>query len=85
MPRFKVPVGSKTPEQTLEALKGAGMDRFGPAFSPVTRDPESEWSAAPKMTAFVEATTADAAEARVREIVGTDCEVGPAAQELDGQ
>ncbi len=75
MPLFKVLVVSETPEETSRALDAAGIPKIGPAFAGFVSSPES-WSVSPKMTPIFDAESANAAETRIREIVGSECDVG---------
>jgi hypothetical protein len=76
MLRFKVPFASDSPEQARQALDRAGIPTFGPALAGHS-NPES-WKIGPRMTTVLEADSGEAAEARVREVVGDGCRVGPA-------
>lgn len=79
MPRFKVPVLSETPDLARKALDAAdGISWFG-ATSRVDGEGHGP-SAGPRMTAILKADHRDAAEQRVREVVGEQCEVGPAVE-----
>jgi hypothetical protein len=77
MPRFKVPVVSETPAETSRALDAAGIPKVGPTFTRFTSS-DGDWRIGPRMTPVFDAENADAAEARVREVVGSECEVGKA-------
>jgi hypothetical protein len=76
MPPFNVVVVSTTPEQTKEALERAGIPTLA-AFSYVAGALNEGVSVGPRMTAVVEARTDVDAVARVREVVGEDCNIQP--------
>jgi hypothetical protein len=84
MQRFKVAVVSHNPEETRRALVSApGISVFGAADHMITERPLAEhdalaFSSGHLMTTRLEADSAEAAEHRVREVVGGGCEVGPA-------
>lgn len=78
MERYRVQVRAETPERrqaAFEAIEAAGL----PCLTLTMDTPESP---TPPMRgqsfAGVEAENSAAAEAKVREIVGDDCNVGPA-------
>ena len=77
MPRFNVRVESDSPVQTKQALDAAGIPTIGPPMAGYPRNQEI-WIAGPRMTAVMDADSAEAAEAHVSEVVGSDCQVGPA-------
>lgn len=77
MPTFKVRVVSKTPVETADALNRAGIRPWGPVFTEF-RSGTGSPSAMQSMTPELDAENAAAAEARVREVIGDACEVGPA-------
>ena len=76
MPRFNVSVESDSPVQTKQALDAAGIPTIGPPMAGYPRNQEI-WIAGPKMTAVIDAASAEAAEAHLLEVVGGDCRVGP--------
>jgi hypothetical protein len=75
MPTFKVAVtSSDNPQEAREALDRAGIPTIGPAFAHHVGSPEGG-KFGPRMAAVFEADTEDAAVARVREVVGAECQV----------
>lgn len=82
MARFNVPVTCEAPEQAAKALDGARIPRFGPGEIKYTDTPDPPL-VVPSMFARIDADDATAAEVRVREIVGDDCQVGPAEVAVD--
>jgi len=76
MSRFSVPVTTKAPEETCKALDAAGVPKVGPTFSRYTASNDG-WRIGPRVTPVIEAENAEAAEARIRDIVGGECEIGP--------
>ena len=79
MTRFKVPVASGDPHEIRRALGGLSGISVYPASvaSSVIGSAEAP-SGGRRITAVVEAEDEEAALQRVREVVGDECEVGPA-------
>ena len=82
MPRFNVRVESDSPVQTKQALDAAGIPTIGPPMAGYPRNQEI-WIAGPRMTVVMDADSAEAAEAHVSEVVGSDCQVGPAERVVE--
>ena len=80
MPRFSVQVESDDAEQARGDLNAAGIPTIGPAFAYFTQSPETTTVTSRHVTAVLDADSASDAEDRTRQIVGEDCEVGPARQ-----
>jgi hypothetical protein len=76
MPKFKVPIDSETPAETARDLDAHEIPHIGPAAAGFV-DSSSSWTLGTRMTAVFEATDAEAAEARVRQAIGDECEIGP--------
>ena len=74
MPKFNVSVTSDDPQETREALDRAGVPTIGPAYAYYVGNPAGG-NYGPRMTAVFDADNEDAALDRVREAVGTDCQV----------
>ena len=79
MPKFKVPVASGDPHAIRRALDGVPGVSVYPASvaSSVVGETEAP-SGGRRVTAVVDADDEEAALQRVREVVGDECEVGPA-------
>ena len=75
MPRFAVRVENNAPEHVVQALDRAGIQSIGPAFPDVSRSPDTTRPVSRLVTAVVSADSEEAAAARVREVVGDDCEI----------
>lgn len=76
MPKFKVPVVSRNPKESIEGLDRAGLQTI-PNHVEVVGAPESRHLSRHFM-AFAETEDGAAAEAQIREAVGDECQVGPA-------
>jgi hypothetical protein len=80
MPRFSVQVESDNAEQARGALNAAGIPTIGPAFAYFTQSPETTTVTSRHLVAVLDAENGNAAESRVRQVVGERCEVGPTRQ-----
>jgi hypothetical protein len=80
--RFWIPIVNQSPDAANEAqaaLRTVGIGTVG--LRVFGRGPsDARWRPSRRLTASVEAESAEAAIARVREIVGADRRVGPATQ-----
>jgi hypothetical protein len=71
--RFRVEVTTEEALMAAEALREAGINTSGP--SPVGFSDEDGWAGGRTVNAFLDAEGPEAAEARVREVVGDGCEL----------
>jgi hypothetical protein len=71
--RFRVEVITEEALTAAEALREAGINTSGP--SPVGFSDEDGWARGRILNAFLDAEGPEAAEARVREVVGDGCEL----------
>ena len=76
MQTFRVPIRIDDPDAAAKALGAAGMERQERTSPGGTGDRKS--LAAVRVTVFFEAADAASAEARVREAVGDQGQIGPA-------
>jgi hypothetical protein len=73
MPRFEIEIQGDGLERALATLNAAGIPTIGPAFSAWGSDP-AEWRVSNEMWAVLDARSAEAAEARVRDNLPKDAD-----------
>jgi hypothetical protein len=79
MPRFKVEISGKGLERAMASLNGANIPTIGPTFIRFGQQRPKQVRVGHRMTAVLDADTAEAAEARVRDNLPADGDhdVGP--------